>query len=471
MQSRRDLVQAQAYLNGRLVSALLTADPDAAETPTRRTTMGVLIGIGLLLLAVGGVAGFALIFGGSSDEWRKPGVLVVDKDTGSRYVFVADTLHPVLNLASAKLLLGPSMPIVRVGHDSLEGVPHGRAVGISGAPEALPEPGRRTDRWQVCGITSTDPGRRDRPAVTVEAGMRSSVDLADSRELGDDEAVWVTGPDGARYLLWRGRRLRVPSPTIANVLGYTRSGARDVGAGLLNAVPAGPDLVAIDVPGRGEAGRDLDGRPTRIGQVFVVRTLGADDRHLLQLAGSMVALSTLDAQLVLADSATRDAYAGDGDGEVRALPLSAAAAAATTPVEPPGRAGLPTTVPRIVSEPGTNPCVVLDIRADGVDVSIELDRTSGGQPPALEPAVATGPLTADRIAVTPAGGALVRTLVAPGVTGATSYLITDLGVKYPVTPDAAEALGFDEQARLAVFAGVLDLLPTGPTLTTAGAEE
>jgi type VII secretion protein EccB len=463
VQSRRDLVQAQAYLNGRLVSALLTADPDAAETPTRRTTMGMLIGIALLVLGVGGTAGFALIFGGHSDQWRTPGALIVDKDTGNRYVFAEGNLHPVLNFASARLLLGSSMKIVRVAHDSLEGVPHGQSVGIPGAPDVLPEPGRRTHLWQVCATAPAGAAGRDRPAVALELGTEPS---SGARELGDDEAVWVTGPDDARYLLWRGRRLRIAQPALATALGYTRGSAPQVGAGLLNAVPAGPDLTAIDVPGRGKPGALLDGRPTRVGQVFVVRTPGAGDRYFLQMPGSLAVLSAVDLELVLADSAIREAYP-DG-AEVRALPMSAAAAASVTQSELPGRAGLPTTLPRLIEEPGFNPCVLLDAGTADFTVRIEVDTSVRGRPPVVEPGVTAGPLVADRIAVTPAGGVLARPLVAPGVVGASLYLINDLGVKYPVTAESAEALGFSAKVAVSVPPGVLDLLPTGPALASTG---
>ncbi|HEV8561579.1 MAG TPA: type VII secretion protein EccB [Actinophytocola sp.] len=455
MQSRRDLVQAQAYLNGRLASALVQADPDASETPTRRTSMGMLIGVALLVVAVLGAAGFALIFGGRSDQWREPGAFIIDRDTGSRYVLADGTLRPVLNLASAKLLLGTSMRVVRVAHGSLEGTPHGPTVGIPGAPEVLPGPGLRTNVWQACA-TGSAAGDERPVALSLGTGPAPG-----ARELAGDEAFWVTGPDDDRYLLWRGQRLRAAAPALANALGYTEDGASRVAAGLLNMIPAGPDLTGVDVAGRGRPAAVLGGTQTRTGQVLVVQSPGAPDRFLLQTGTGLAALSTVDAQLVLADPATREAYPGQ---QVRALPLSVAAAASAARSTVPGREGLPTTPPRLVAEPGAGPCAELTSRADGYGVRLLAGRPAGGRPPAAEPAITVGPEVAASISVTPSGGALVRPRLASGAPGLARYLVTDLGVKYPVTSAAAEALGLPPAEEIAVPAGVLDLLPTGPEL-------
>jgi hypothetical protein len=42
MQSRRDQVEAQSYLLSRLTSALLRAEPDGIEPPTKRDTRALI---------------------------------------------------------------------------------------------------------------------------------------------------------------------------------------------------------------------------------------------------------------------------------------------------------------------------------------------------------------------------------------------------------------------------------------------
>jgi len=77
--------------------------------------------------------------------------------------------------------------------------------------------------------------------------------------------------------------------------------------------------------------------------------------------------------------------------------------------------------------------------------------------------------TADRVAVTPGGGMLTRTLAAPGVPGEGLYLVVDSGAKYPVDGDAAaKALGYAPDRAAAVPADLLALLPTGPVLHLLG---
>ena len=92
-----------------------------------------------------------------------------------------------------------------------------------------------------------------------------------------------------------------------------------------------------------------------------------------------------------------------------------------------------------------------------------------GQPPATTTAgVAGSPENADLISVAPAGGAFVQPEAAPGIGGNSLFLITDAGVKYPVpSASAAQALGYPAGRAVALPAGLLGLLPTGPALNLA----
>src|SRR5204862_174540 len=83
-------------------------------------------------LAVFGMLG--VVSPGGSTAWREPGAIIVEKETGSRFLLVDGVLRPVLNLASARLLAGAEAPVRSVSGKSLAGVPHGAAVGIPGAP-------------------------------------------------------------------------------------------------------------------------------------------------------------------------------------------------------------------------------------------------------------------------------------------------------------------------------------------------
>jgi hypothetical protein len=89
-----------------------------------------------------------------------------------------------------------------------------------------------------------------------------------------------------------------------------------------------------------------------------------------------------------------------------------------------------------------------------------------GRPPAQGLTdVTVSPESAGLVEVAPGGGALVRPLAAPGVGGASLYLVTDAGAKYPLpSATAATALGYRARRAARLPAALLGLLPTGPAL-------
>src|SRR5689334_12232490 len=116
MYSRRDQADAHSFLVGRLVAAVLRTDPDAPDRPLRRTSAGMLGGVVVAVLVVAVIVVIGLFTDiGSGNSWRKPGTLIVDKGTGNRYLLVGDQLHPVLNYASARLLVHGDPAVATVG--------------------------------------------------------------------------------------------------------------------------------------------------------------------------------------------------------------------------------------------------------------------------------------------------------------------------------------------------------------------
>jgi type VII secretion protein EccB len=138
MQSRRDQVQAYTFTVGRLTSGMLTADPDAVDTPMNRTRRGGVIGLVIGALICVGFIVVGLLVPKDSDSWRKSGVLIMEKETGARYVYGAGTLRPVINYTSAKLITGDKGTVQQVSRNTLADVPRGTPIGIPGAPDSLP---------------------------------------------------------------------------------------------------------------------------------------------------------------------------------------------------------------------------------------------------------------------------------------------------------------------------------------------
>lgn len=67
---------------------MLLADPDAPESPLGRTTRGVLVGVVITALVAAGSLVYGLMSPGGNGAWRASGTLVVNRETGARYVYV-----------------------------------------------------------------------------------------------------------------------------------------------------------------------------------------------------------------------------------------------------------------------------------------------------------------------------------------------------------------------------------------------
>ncbi|MEV4759510.1 type VII secretion protein EccB [Micromonospora sp. NPDC049559] len=463
MQSRRDQVQAQSYVWSRLVTALVVADADAAENPNRRTVVGTVSGLLVAALVVVGFTVYGFLRPGGASAWQKPGVLVVEKETGSRYLYVGNRLRPVLNYSSARLMFPAEPKVVSVSRRSLAAVPHGQPVGIVGAPDALPPPGRVAGQlWTVCAAAAPDQTGRTTTATTLAI---TAAGAAGGRALAPDEAVLARAGDRT-YLLWRGYRLRLAADWMPRVLGAD-GGAAPVEESWLETVPAGPDLAPPDVPERGAPGPLVDGRPTRIGQLFVARTANGAERHYLLRRDGLSPLGSLAYAIVAADPATARLYDG---GPVRPEELSLAALAqAPTSDRPVLPAGVPAELPRILPArpPGGAWCARHRMADGGVQIVADAPVTVAGMvTDGL--ALRRGSRTAAAVSVAPGQGGLVVAGRFGQALGPDRYLVTDAGVKYPVADaDSAARLGFPASDARPVPARLLDLLPTGPALGTA----
>lgn len=462
MQSRRDQVQAHLFVMSRLAAGMLRAEPDTPDIPTGRTSRGIRTGL-LIAVAIALVmALYGVIVPGGATAWRKPGTLIVVKDTGARYLYIGGALHPVLNQASAKLLAGEKMALAQVTEGSLKGAPRGGPVGIVGAPDPLPAAGALTDAdWLACAVRPTAPSgtAASRLALAI-APVRGGTPLTAA------QGILVSTPDGVQYLLWRGRRLRLDTADGASrALGYTSAEPFPVTAAFLNTLPAGPDLAARDIPGRGSAGPVLAGRPTRLGQLFT----GPASEHYVLGAGGLEQLTTTEFDLLRGDPRTqRDAYGGAPAtaAPVGAADLTAHPAAAPAPADT-AAGGLPADPPVLFAPAqGQSVCAEIEPAAAGPRTLVTVADVAavGGAAPTAQPGVRPGCADADMIAVRPGGGALVRALSGAGL-GSTLYLVADNGVKYPLpSAEAGKRLGYGAVTPVAVPGILLTLLPTGPSL-------
>ncbi|MER6595801.1 type VII secretion protein EccB, partial [Micromonospora purpureochromogenes] len=240
MRTRRDQVQAYRFVTRRIVSALLSGDPETTNLPMRRLGMAVIGSVLTAAIVLGGAGAYGQFTGNTAP--LEANTLVIERETGATYVFADGVLHPTLNYASARLILNEADPPTRtMSRASIEDRPRGRTVGIVGAPDALPDRKSLIGLpWSVCDVPDPGDSRRSTTRVVIDRPLTGGTPLA-------DRAVLVRG-DGQRFLLTGGSRLQIVGgdPALA-ALRMANATALDVGAQLLNAVPAGPALRELGI--------------------------------------------------------------------------------------------------------------------------------------------------------------------------------------------------------------------------------
>lgn len=443
MSSRRDQVQAHAYVVGRLASALVHGEPDAPESPMRRTGLGSFGGLLLGSLALAGFLVWGLLSPPTKASNLKPGELVMVQGTGARYLFAGGELRPVLNWSSALMLMGGDAAMTTISPSTLASIRPGQPLGIVGAPESLPSAGRlNRGFWLACETGST---------ASLSIGLPLPVNL-----VPPGRAVIVSA-SGSEYLLWRGERLRIDAPWIPAALGLVRAQVNRVSPVWLNAVPAGPDLRPVSVPDFGAPGPRINGSPATVGEVLVVRDLASSPAYYLVKTDGVAPISATQAALVLGDpGAVATAPAGISQAAIARLTLVRQDLA--------DGAGAPASPPADFTDVGETPCVTYPAAGGSVPMLVFAASPPGAAPALTAPGVRPSPAGAGLISVAPGGGALVQAEGAPGVPAGSYFLVTDEGVKFPLAAADIKALGYHAGSAARLPAALLGLLPTGPAL-------
>jgi type VII secretion protein EccB len=457
--TQRDQIQAYQFLRRRLVSALVTADANHPTSPSRRLVLGIVLGVAVAVLTAAAFGVIGLLDPSGSADWRQGGQVIVEQETGARYVLGQDQLlHPVLNYASARLLAGGNgAATVTVSANTLRSASRGAMLGIPGAPDSLP--GQLADTtFTSCSRVPPDLPAAAAPVSTVVVGSAAPTGPV----LTPDQAVLVAPPSGDGFLITEGHRYRLPGRAEMAALGYEDVPAVPVSAGWLNTVPAGRDLGMVAVPDSGAPGPTIGGTATRVGQV-----LGDGALYLVHRDG-VAPIGETEARLVLGDPSAGAAYPNGRPGVVRLSPAALDGAPRSA-----DRAG--TGYPAVLPKPvAVTRNVVLCAEGDGTDdarisTSDRLPLPAGGT--AARVGTRTDARVADEVYVPPGSGALVSERVG-GVDGTgASYLVTDTGMKYPVAGQAVAALGYGGVTPGQVAGTLLALLPTGPALDPVAARQ
>lgn len=438
MQTQRDHVHAYQFMVGRMTSALVSGDPGAFEPPARRATIGLIIGVVLAVLATAAFGVFGIVRPGGSTAWRKPGLILLEAETGTRYVLLDGVLHAMLNQASAMLLQGGGAKVKRISRKSLAGVPHGAPIGISGGPDPVPRQADLVGGPSLLCLT----GGTERAAATLLAGVPAGA----TQPLPEQEYLLVRDTGGVSYLVWHATRYRLADDAVPAALGMASDAelpAQDVWLDLLR---DGPVIGPAPIQDSGAPGPLVGGAGYPVGQLFEQR-VGADARQFYVLLRDGIARLTETEFTLLAGRV----------GIPDPVPISSAAVVAA-----PKSADISLTdrLPDLVTirqaRPGDRAaCLLLTVSGPAVPV------LAGDLPASRTRQAGLG------VWLPPSAGLLAAAAPVPeGQRTPKRYLITDQGTTYPIPDDdSLRALGLGGATPVAMDARLLAALPAGPSLS------
>ncbi len=248
----RHQVTGWRFVMRRIASGIALHDTRMLVDPLRTQSRAVLMGVLILVTGLVGCFVFSLIRPSGSAGTN---AVLADRSTAALYVRVGDELHPVLNLTSARLIVGRPVNPTTVKSSELDRFPRGNLIGIPGAPERMVQNTSHDANWTVCDAVSGTSRGAHSIGVTVIAGPPDSRG-ARAAALGSGQAV-LADNGSSTWLLWDGRRSQIDladhAVTNALGLGVDVPAPRPIASGLFNAIPEAPPLTAPAIPNAGAA--------------------------------------------------------------------------------------------------------------------------------------------------------------------------------------------------------------------------
>jgi len=481
----RHQVTGWHFVMRRIASGIALHDTRMLVDPLRTQSRAVLMGALILITGLVGCFVFSLIRpSGSAGN----NAVLADRSTAALYVRVGDDLHPVLNLTSARLIVGRPVNPTTVKSSELDRFPRGNLIGIPGAPERMVQNASHDANWTVCDAVSGTSRGAHSTGVAVIAGPPDG-DGARAAAIHANQGILVD--NGANtWLLWDGKRSQIDlaNHAVTNALGLGL-GAPDVPAprpiapGLFNAIPEAPPLAPPPIPNSGDsAGFSV---PAPVGAVVVSYGLEQNSsgtvRYYAVLPDGLQPISpVLAAILRNTNSYGLDQPPRIGADQVAKLPVSRMLDTTRYPDQQ-----------IVVVDAAKNPvtCAYWSKPAGAATSSLSL--LSGSVLPVPD-GVRTVDLvgggsqgngsTATRVALAPGTGYFTQTVGGGAAAPAAGSLfwVSDTGVRYGIDNEAengpgaaghgktVEALGLSAPA-VPIPWSVLSLFATGPALSRADA--
>ncbi|GAA4255275.1 type VII secretion protein EccB [Dactylosporangium darangshiense] len=453
MPSRREQIQSHQHAMQRVVGAFVAGDAEPAQEPTRRLGAAAFAGLLVAAVALAGAGVFGLLRPGGSTGWKHEDAVVIERETGTRYVYRGGLLYPVANFSSAVLAVGRAPEPVIVSRASLSGTARGPLIGIAGAPDALPAADRLLrDAWSVCATSGRDSGG----ATTVTSEVLVARAPSGGTDLGDAGILVRENGSQKVYLVWHGRRFAINSKQALTALNVDAQPRIPVDDAWLNTVPVGLQITQPPVEGRGKASTPLPSY--LVGQVITVDGAG----YLVRQA-DLLPLTPVEQAMILADPNTASAYP---NATPAAKTVQAADIAAVTKATRPPASDLdpPAQPPAMASADAAR--MICTTFADGQAAPkfvLNADPRPGGEGIATNGSATD--LVADRVLVPPASGVLVRSAQSSEADSGTLFLVTDQGRRFAVPGTEPLAwFGYGGAKPIELPANVVARIPAGPAL-------
>lgn len=473
MASKRDQLQAHQFVVQRATSALVVGETDPEHPPFRRPVSSSFIGVALAIVALACVGVYGMIVPGGNDAWRDANAVIIETETGTRFVYLNGRLHPVSNYASAALLVGADATTREVSRDSMVDVPRGPRLGIEDAPDALPSPDRLLKGpWSLCSTPASDiaGGRVEESIFQVGAAPTAG------HPLKDQALLTRLAETDERFLVWRGHRHRLADYAVTGTaLALTAQPWARVGQAWLDVLPEGEPITPIPVP---DAGQPSTAVPTRqdlrVGALLQVLTSNGTTQYYLVDRDALLPITELQYDIQRAYAPTRAAYPNT---EPAALPLSSSLATTATrgaPTTDRADGDIPSQMPEVARLRDGKSTVCATFAPSSSVPKLLVDTNP---PPADEMATTTGrspegtPL-ADQVHVRPGWAAVVEAMPSSSAQVGTLTVVTDTGRRYPVvSPDVLKSLGYGSVTPVQMPGSLVSRLPAGPALDPVAAAQ
>ena len=287
-------VSGWRFLLRRLEHAIVRRNTAMWDDPGRFYSRAVFAGI---------IVSVVICLAAALLAWLKPqgavqgNELLADTTTGELFVLdhTTNTLRPVYNLTSARLIAGQPDNPRRVKTSELNRYRRNQTAGIPGAPFSTPVNQTSTGYWTVCDTVNRP--ETTRPAVDVSVIADEPALSPDIDELAEGQSALVTFRD-TTYLVDRAGRhaIDLTNTAITAAIDLPPSAVTSIpmSEALYNALPAADPIALPFIQSAGEPNRfDLD-PAIRIGTV-ITDTTTADKQHYVVLTDGLAKINAVTA--------------------------------------------------------------------------------------------------------------------------------------------------------------------------------